>query len=137
MAGVALFVWWEGRVEHPVLDLRLFRHNRAFTLSGMAALINYAATFAVAFLLSFYLQSIKGLSPQKAGVVLVCQPAVQAILSPVAGRLSDKVEPRILASIGMALTALCLFVLASFTAKTTLTSVIVTLGFLGTGFAFV
>lgn len=136
MAGVALFVWWEGRVEHPVLDLRLFRHNRAFTLSGMAALINYAATFAVAFLLSFYLQSIKGLSPQKAGVVLVCQPAVQAILSPVAGRLSDKVEPRILASIGMALTALCLFVLASFTAKTTLTSVIVTLGFLGTGFAF-
>lgn len=136
LSGIALFVWWEGRVEHPVLDLGLFRNNRAFTLSGTAALINYAATFAVAFLLSFYLQHIKGLSPQKAGLVLVCQPAVQAVLSPLAGRLSDKVEPRILASIGMALTALCLFVLASFTAGSALVSVVVTLGFLGVGFAF-
>lgn len=134
--GIALFVWWEGKVRHPVLDITLFTRNRAFTLSNMAALINYAATFAVAFLLSFFLQHIKGLSPQNAGMVLVCQPVVQAILSPVAGRLSDKIEPRILSSMGMAINAFCLFILASFTAGTTLVFVIMTLGFLGIGFAF-
>jgi MFS family permease len=61
---------------------------------------------------------------------------MQAILSPVAGRLSDRVEPRILASLGMAITAFCLFILASFTAETTLVFVILTLGLLGCGFAF-
>jgi predicted MFS family arabinose efflux permease len=136
MIGVATFVWWEGRVNHPVLDVSIFMKNRAFTLSNMAALINYAATFAVAFLLSFYLQHIKGLSPQKAGLILVCQPVVQAILSPVAGRLSDKIEPRILASTGMAITAVCLFFLASFSGETTLFFVIITLCALGLGFAF-
>jgi EmrB/QacA subfamily drug resistance transporter len=136
VVGIAAFVWWEGRVPYPVLDVTLFMKNRGFTLSSMSALINYAATFAVAFLLSFYLQHIKGLSPQKAGLVLVCQPVVQAILSPVAGRLSDKIEPRILASLGMATTALCLFILASFDTSTTIVAVISTLGLLGIGFAF-
>jgi EmrB/QacA subfamily drug resistance transporter len=134
--GVALFVWWEKKVKHPVLDVTLFLKNKAFTLSNMAALINYAATFAVAFLLSFYLQNIKGLRPQEAGLVLVCQPVVQAALSPVAGRLSDKVEPRILASMGMAITSVCLFFLASFSGETTLALVIMTLCVLGVGFAF-
>lgn len=136
IVGIALFVWWERRVNHPVLDVSIFMKNRAFTLSSMAALINYAATFAVAFLLSFFLQHIKGLSPQKAGLVLVCQPVVQAILSPLTGRLSDKIEPRILASTGMAITSVCLFILSSFDFVTPIIIVIMTLGLLGLGFAF-
>jgi EmrB/QacA subfamily drug resistance transporter len=136
ISGIALFVWWEKRVRHPVLDIMLFLNNRAFTLSNVAALINYAATFAVAFLLSFYLQHIKGLRPQEAGLVLVCQPVVQAAFSPLAGRLSDKVEPRLLASMGMAITSICLFFLASFSGETALALVIMTLCTLGLGFAF-
>lgn len=135
VVGIALFVWWERRVNHPVLDVSIFMKNRSFTLSSMAALINYAATFAVAFLLSFFLQHIKGLSPQKAGLVLVCQPVVQAILSPLTGRLSDKIEPRILASTGMAITSVCLFILSSFDFVTPIIIVIMTLGLLGLGFA--
>lgn len=135
VVGVGFFIWWEKRAKHPVLDVDLFMRNRAFTLSNTAALINYAATFAVAFLLSFYLQHIKGLTPQRAGLVLVCQPVIQAILSPVAGRLSDKVEPRILASTGMTITAVCLFFLASFSGETAIFSVMLTLCALGIGFA--
>ena len=135
VVGVVFFIWWEKRTKYPVLDVGLFMRNRAFTLSNTAALINYAATFAVAFLLSFYLQHIKGLTPQKAGLVLVCQPVVQAFLSPLAGRLSDKIEPRILASLGMAIAALCLFILASFTDSTSLAIIIPTLGLFGIGFA--
>lgn len=136
LGGILFFVTWEGRVSNPVLDVSLFARNRAFTLSNLAALINYAATFAVAFLLSFYLQHLKGLSPQKAGLILVCQPVVQAILSPIAGRLSDRVEPRILASLGMATTSLCLFILSTFTAQTGMPYVVATLIVLGLGFAF-
>lgn len=133
--GAVAFVWWERRTDDPVLDLSLFTRNVVFTLSSTAALISYAAIFSVTFLLSFYLQYIKGLTPQKAGLLLVCQPAVMAILSPVAGRLSDKIEPRVLASVGMALIAVCLFFLASLSYQSSLVSVILGVSTLGAGIA--
>lgn len=105
LLALAGFVAHELRVPAPLLDLRLFRHNRIFAFSNLAALFNYSATSAVAFLMSLYLQYIKGLPPQKAGLVLVAQPIVMALTSPFAGRLSDRAEPRIIASLGMALSA--------------------------------
>jgi EmrB/QacA subfamily drug resistance transporter len=104
LIGMTLFVVFESRIQNPVIDINLFRHNTVFAFSNLAALINYAATFAVGFLLSLYLQRLKGLSPQEAGLVLVSQPIIQAIFSPMAGRLSDKTEPRTVASLGMTLT---------------------------------
>jgi len=104
LAAGGVFVWVEGRVEHPVLDINLFRSNRAFTFSNLAALINFSATYAVTFLMSLYLQYIKGLSPEQAGLVLIASPIVQAVFSPIAGRLSDRMEPRKVAAIGMAIT---------------------------------
>jgi EmrB/QacA subfamily drug resistance transporter len=103
--GLAGFLQWEMRSQNPVLHIDLFAKNRPFAFSNLAALINYSATSAVTFLLSLYLQYIKALSPQQAGLVLVAQPIVQATFSPLAGGLSDRIEPRIVASVGMALTA--------------------------------
>ena len=105
LLALAGFVDFELRSEHPLLDLRIFRHNRIFAFSNLAALFNYSATSAVAFLMSLYLQYIKGLPPQKAGLVLVAQPIIMALASPFAGRLSDRTEPRLIASLGMALSA--------------------------------
>lgn len=105
LAALAVFVFWELKIPSPVLDMRLFRNNPAFAFSNLAALINYSATFAVTFLLSLYLQYVKGCSPQKAGLILVSQPAVMAVCSPLAGKLSDSIEPRVLSSLGMAVTA--------------------------------
>jgi EmrB/QacA subfamily drug resistance transporter len=134
--GVAVFVYWEGRTAAPIIDIGLFKSNRAFTLSNMAALINYSATFAVGFLLSLYLQYIKGLSPQAAGFVLVSQPIVMAVFSPIAGRISDRVEPRIVASSGMVLSALGLFLFVFVSDSTPLWFIIMSLIILGFGFAF-
>ncbi|MGQ9468357.1 MAG: MFS transporter [Nitrososphaerales archaeon] len=133
--GILAFVKWETKVESPVLDVNLFRNNRVFTFSNLAALINYSATFAVGFLLSLYLQYIKGLSPQSAGLILVSQPVVQAIFSPLAGWLSDRIEPRIVASIEMALTTVGLFLFTILDEKTTLEFIVFSLIFLGFGFA--
>jgi EmrB/QacA subfamily drug resistance transporter len=107
--GLTLFVRWESKTKSPVFDINLFKNNAVFAFSNLAALINYGATFAVGFLLSLYLQYTKGLSPQHAGMILVSQPLVMALFSPLAGRLSDRVEPRVVASIGMAFTTIGLF----------------------------
>jgi EmrB/QacA subfamily drug resistance transporter len=129
------FVWYENRTRFPVFEVRLFRDNRTFAFSGLAALINYSATFAVAFLLSLYLQYIKGMSPKGAGLVLIWQPLVMALFSPLAGRLSDRVEPSVIASLGMMLTAVGLFLLTFLSGQSATAYVIACLVVLGFGFA--
>jgi EmrB/QacA subfamily drug resistance transporter len=133
--GLGIFGAWEMRARYPVLHIELLVTNRPFAFSNVAALINYSATSATAFLLSLYLQYIKALTPQQAGLVLIAQPIVQATLSPVAGRLSDRIEPRIVASIGMGFTALGLALLVFLTADTPLWAIIFRLILLGFGFA--
>jgi EmrB/QacA subfamily drug resistance transporter len=134
-AGFVAFIRWEMKVKSPVLDIGLFKNNTVFALSNVAALINYSATFAVGFLLSLYLQYVKGLSPQNAGLVLVAAPVVQAIFSPFAGRLSDKIEPRIVASAGMGLTVIGLIFFIFLGKATSLWFIIAGLMILGLGFA--
>ena len=133
--AIFAFVKWETKVENPVLEISLFRNNRVFAFSNLAALINYSATFAVTFLLSLYLQYIKALTPETAGLILLPQPVTQAFFSPFAGRLSDRIEPRIIASIGMALTAVGLFLFIFLGEKTTVAFIVGTLILLGFGFA--
>ena len=129
------FVWWELRVPHPVFEVRLFGCNRVFAFSCLAALIHYGATFGVTFLMSLLLQYIKKLSPQQAGLVLIAQPVMMALFSPLAGKLSDRLEPRVLASSGMGITALALLLLTRIGADTGLGFIIACLAVLGFGFA--
>lgn len=133
--GILGLVMWEKRAKSPVLNLDLFRTNTVFALSNLAALINYSATYAVSFLLSLYLQFAKGLSPREAGLILIAQPIVQAVCSPIAGRLSDRVEPRIVSSMGMALTSAGLLSFSFLNEKTALGSIIASLILLGFGFS--
>jgi EmrB/QacA subfamily drug resistance transporter len=133
--ALVAFVWWEMRAKSPVLNVNLFRHNIVFAFSNLAALINYSATFAVSFLLSLYLQYIKGFSPDRAGLVLISAPLVQAVFSPLAGRLSDRIEPRVLASLGMAISAAGVIMLIFLGHGTSLAFIVVSLVILGFGFA--
>jgi EmrB/QacA subfamily drug resistance transporter len=135
VAFFAMFTRWELKVPFPVLNLELFRTNRGFTLSSAAALINYSATFAVTFLLSLYLQYIKGLAPTKTGMVLMIQPLTMAILSPLAGALSDRIEPQKIASTGMALTATGLLFMTVLGETSPISWVLLDLILLGLGFA--
>ena len=130
--GLLAFALFELRVKNPVFEVRLFK-NVTFGFSSLAALINYSATFAVVFLLSLYLQYIKGLDPQMAGIILVAQPIVMAITSPIAGRLSDKFSPGSIATIGMTITAFSLLSLTFLTANTSFEYIITVLLVLGFG----
>jgi MFS family permease len=134
--GLWAFIRWEVRTRSPVLDMSLFKNSKAFTFSNLAALINYSATWAVSLLISLYLQYQKGFNPGSAGLILVAMPAMQAIFSPLAGRLSDRIEPRLIASAGMALTAIGLFIFIFLNAETPLGLIIGNLLLMGLGFAF-
>jgi multidrug resistance protein len=81
-----LFIRLEEGTTDPLMEIGLFRKNRVFAYSNLAALINYSATFGVGFLLSFYFQYIKGMTPAEAGTVLVIQPVLMALFSPVTGQ---------------------------------------------------
>jgi EmrB/QacA subfamily drug resistance transporter len=135
IVGIVVFVRWEMRVEHPVFNIRIFRRNRAFAFSNIAALINYSGTYAIAFLLSFYLQYLKGFSPQTAGLILMAQPVVMMICSPFAGRLSDRIEPRIIASTGMAVLAIGVSFFIFLAEQTPVGFIVADLLFLGFGYA--
>lgn len=130
------FIIWEMRVEHPILNMNLFKNNKTFTFSSLAALINYSATFAVTFLMSLYLQYIKQLTPQQAGFILVFQPVTMALFASYAGRLSDKHESRIIATIGMSFTVIGIIMLALLSETTPIFYIIFCMIFLGLGFGF-
>lgn len=129
------FIRHQLRVPYPLLNIHLFRDNRVFAFSNLAALINYCATFAVTFLLSLYLQHIQALTPLQAGMILIAEPAVQASFSPLAGRLSDRFEPGIIASIGMALNVAGLIPLMFINFATSISYIVFCLIVLGLGFA--
>ena len=130
-----LFLKWEHRVPNPLLDVNWFTRNVVFALSNLVALIHFCGTYAVVLFLSLYLQYIHELTPQMAGLILVTQPVSQTLLSPFAGRLSDRIEPQILATLGMAVTTLGLLLLVFLDETTPMRYTIFCLVVLGIGFA--
>ncbi len=130
-----LFLFWGYYARSPVLDIKLFLHNRVFAYSNLAALIHYSATFAIAFLLSLYLQYVRGMSPAEAGLVILVQPVLMAFFSPLTGKLSDTVEPRQVASMGMALTTVGMALLVFLTPDTDLLAITLALVIIGIGYA--
>ena len=112
MALFALFLCWEKRQTNPIIPIQLFLRNRTFSCSSFAAMLNYSATFAISFLLSMYLQRILGFTSRDAGLILLLQPILMAVLSPVTGSLSDHVSAALLSSAGMGCIAVGLAFLA-------------------------
>ncbi|MDE4908329.1 MFS transporter [Methanogenium marinum] len=132
--GLMGFFFWEKQAEEPIFPVRLLRGNRAFTYSNIAALINYSSTYAVTFLLSLYLQYIRALTPQAAGTILLAQPVLMAVTAPLAGRISDRTEPRILATVGMTIVTVCLFLLSFIGGDTPFYLIFAVLMVLGLGY---
>ncbi len=135
VSGIVLFVAWELRTKSPVFEMTLLTRNTVFAMSNLAAMLLYSASSGVTFLISLYLQYIKGFSPAWAGIVLVSQPIVMATFSPYAGRLSDKLQARTVVSIGIAIVAVGLILLSMLESETGLPYLVASLCTVGFGFA--
>jgi len=134
LIGLYFFIRMEIKVTFPVLDVAMFRDNIVYALSNLSAFINYAATFAVSFVLSLYLQYAKHLTPREAGMLLMAQPVLMALVSIFSGRLSDRFNPKWLASTGMAISVVGLCMMAFLTIGSSNAYILSALGILGFGF---
>ena len=131
--GMIMFVIIAKKTKYPVFDVKLFFINRVFRFSSLASYIIYTATYANVVLISLFLQYLKDLSALSAGIIMMTQPLTMAILSPVAGKLSDKLEPRIIASLGMGITGFGLLMLANLNVMSSLTILVILLIITGIG----
>ncbi|WP_432738719.1 MFS transporter [Maridesulfovibrio sp. FT414] len=133
--GFGLFVYMQNRSASPLIELTIFKERLDFSDAALVQFINYAGTFGIVFLFSLYLQSVKGFSPHDAGLVLVVQPIVQALLSPPCGRLADRFSPRLLALLGMLACTVGTIMGALVTADTDISYLYVMFVVLGIGFS--
>jgi len=118
-----------------LLDINLLTSNRVFAYSNLAAMIQYSATAATGFFMSLYLQYLKDLDARTAGLILMTQPVVMAILSTPSGKLSDRINPGYLASAGIGLTAAGIISFTFLTQQTPIATIIVILIVMGLGYA--
>lgn len=105
LALFAVFCVFEKNIKYPVFDIDLLFKNKKFAMSSLAALLNFSAAFSVPLLISMYLQYVRGFLPNEAGLVLLFLAVTMVVCSPIAGKLSDSMDKRIIASTGMAIAA--------------------------------
>lgn len=106
--GLLIFLVTEFTVDHPLIDLRLLK-NFNFAISNTILFIFGLGMFGSTFLLPLYLQNSLGYTAFQAGAVFLPVGILQGMLSPVAGILSDKVNPKIPAFAGILLLAVSLY----------------------------
>lgn len=131
LLGAFLMIEWY--VPHPLLDLRLFQH-RLFAVATASSVINFICLFSILFLLPFYLIQGRGLSSVQAGLLIIAQPLLMAVVAPLSGMLSDRIGSQSLATLGMTLLTFGLFFLSRLGSESPLSYVVVALGIAGLGF---
>ncbi len=106
-----LFVYTEIKVEHPMIDLKLFK-KWGFSAGNVTGMLSYYVLFAVLFLMPFYLENLLGYNAAATGSLLTPIPLSMAIIAPFAGAISDKVGSRIMTTLGMFVCAVATLLLS-------------------------
>ena len=130
---LAIFVRWQLRIPDYLLNVRLFR-SRVFAGSCLAAFLNYAASYSISYFMALYLQSIGALTATEAGMLMLIQAGVQAVLTTYFGKLSDKVaDKRILPTAGMTVVSAGVSLFLLYGTELNLPLVIATMAVVGAG----
>ena len=105
-------------------------------MGSLAAFIAYSSAMSAIFLLSLYFQYVRGLSAKEAGLLLMLQPVVQALITPLAGRFSDSKDPGMVAAIGLLITTGAFLLIGlHLSADVSLFEILSLLALFGLGFA--
>lgn len=134
IACLALFVLHQSRSRRPLIRVQMFRESRVFSMSLITSLLMYASNFPLVFLMSLYLQYVKGYSPSHAGQIILVQALAMAVMAPMSGKLSDRFQSRWVASIGCMIVACGLVVLSQMTQQSSVLYIAVSLMLIGIGF---
>lgn len=112
VGGIALivFIVRQIKMENPILNLRVYKYPM-FALGSVIAIVNAIAMFSGMILTPAYVQSVRGISPFHSGLMMLPGAIVMGIMSPITGKLFDKIGPRILAVTGLVVTAVSTYML--------------------------
>jgi len=108
--SLALFVVIELEVDHPLLDLRVFGF-RTYSISLIVMAVMMTGLFATLFYIPLFLQTALGYPALEAGLVILPQALVMGFLTPIAGRLYDRIGPRWLVFSGLVIASFGSFLL--------------------------
>ncbi|WAH38274.1 DHA2 family efflux MFS transporter permease subunit [Alicyclobacillus dauci] len=122
--AIALFLWRQMVVGHPILEFRIFRY-KMFSLTTVINVVVTMAMFAGMILMPIYMQTVRGFSPILSGLMLLPGGIIMGIMSPITGRLFDKIGARWLSVVGLAITVLTTYALARLQVNTSFTYVTV------------
>ena len=109
-ALLIFFVWWELLVEHPLLDVRVFRYG-VFTWSNLLVIATTVALFSGVFYIPLFLQNIAGMGALETGLILMPSALMSGVMMPISGRLFDKIGPKPLAFVGLAVVAFATYLM--------------------------
>ena len=129
---LALFLWNEHRLDHPLFPIGLFR-KRYFSQSCAAAFFAFFALMTALVFMPFYMQDLLGFSPGRVGMVMMTLPLAMLLVAPAGGYISDRIGSKIPATAGMALVATGLFLLVGLDRTATAWDLISRLVFIGVG----
>lgn len=134
--AVALLVafWqWEKRVRAPLIDLRLFRIP-VFTIGNVTGLLSYLVMFGVLVLMPYFFERVMAYPSAVVGLMMTAVPLGMTVTAPVAGRIADRIGPRLITTGGMVLTGLATLGLAfSLSVTPVVAFLVVELFFVGVG----
>ncbi len=130
---IVLFVLYEKRKQHPMLNIALFG-NRVFSASNAAALLAYMAQFIMVFMAPFYLESLRQFSAMASGLLYMPMPLATMCIAPVSGRFADKFDSRYLSAAGNLVMAGGLFMLSFLDANTSIAFIVAAMVVTGLGF---
>ena len=134
VATLCFFLWQQSRTSEPLIKLKLFQHSKVFSLSLATAVLMYASSYPIGFLLSLYLQYIKGIDAFQTGQIMLTQALGMALLAPFAGKFSDHIEARVLTTIGCLIVASGFAFLSQLNADTSTSTISASLFCIGVGF---
>ncbi len=129
---MALFLLLERRVQHPVIDLSLFK-NRLFTTGNIANLLSGLAFAALAFTMTLYFQLVRGYDAYHAGIALIPLEVTLLLVGPVSGSLSDRWGARGLSTLGLVTSSAGFLLLANINRTTSDQQILFSLGVIGVG----
>ena len=136
LAGIAIFVWWELRVEHPLIDLRIFS-SRAFSAASGSITVTFFALFGSLFVFTQYLQLVHGYSPLSAGVRALPFALATGAASPLSPVLAKRLGNRVVISAGLALMGLGLLDLSTARVDTGYPALALAVAIMGAGMGLV
>ena len=134
VAVLAAFVWYEGRIPHPALDVQLFRDPRFSAAVAAVGLVFFSA-MGVLFFSAFYLQMVRGYSPLQTGLLFLPFAAAQLVFAPRSASLVQRYGPKAVCAGGLALVAVALAVFMVIKADTPIWVLCVAFGIQGIGMA--